>query len=56
VIIFDFYIVRLVIFPDKTYAPLFIYTNTMLSFPLTFQFFQLIAGRNEKILDIPGSV
>ena len=49
-VINDFDLVRIPVFPDETDAPLVVNANTMLSGPLPFQAFKPVARRHPQIL------
>ena len=49
VIIHNLHVVGIAIAPDKTNAPLVIDADAVLAFPVTFQGFQMIAGRRPQI-------
>jgi len=50
-IICYFYVYRVAVFPNKTNAPLVIYSNTVLPRPVAGQFFQHVRGGNAKVID-----
>jgi hypothetical protein len=55
-VINNFDIIHIAAFPFKTDSPLIIYSNAVLSPPVTFQSFKLIAWRLSEVLKGPGAV
>jgi len=55
-VINNFDIVDIAAFPFETDSPLIIYANAVLPLPVTFQSFQLIAGRLSEVLKSSGAV
>lgn len=44
-VVYKFYVVRLTIFPGKTYPPLLIDADAVLVLPVALQLFELVSGR-----------
>jgi len=51
VIVDDFNIERVVVYPAKTNSPLLVDSNTPLSFAIASQGFEVIRGRNSKVVE-----
>jgi len=56
VIVCDLDIVGAITHPSKTDAPLVVDSHAVLPHPITFQFFQAIAGRRQQVLEVGGTV
>jgi hypothetical protein len=55
-VIYDFNIVRIANFPFKTNAPLIVNANAVLTLPVAFKRFQLIARWLPEVLEVTGTV
>lgn len=49
-IVEDLYLNRVTLLPTETYPPLVVHLDTPLSFSVSRQLFQLVAGRNREVL------
>jgi hypothetical protein len=56
VVIRNFHIVGIAIAPDKANAPLVVDADAVLSFPIAFQYFQMIARRRLQIAKVSGNI
>jgi hypothetical protein len=54
VVVHNFNLVRTILTPDKTHAPLVIDANTVLSFAIIFQRFELVAWGNPQARQFGG--
>ena len=50
-IIHDFYVVSISFHPLEAYAPPIVYTNTVLIFAISLEFFQMICGWDAQIIE-----
>ncbi len=55
-IIHNFNVVHIAVFPSEAHPPLIVDTNAVLPLPIAFQRFKLIAGRLPEILQGSGTV
>jgi hypothetical protein len=55
-IIGDFNLERIAVSPDKAYPELVVNPDTVLSFAITFQWFQVVAGEKTHIRELLGGM
>jgi hypothetical protein len=56
VIVHDLHIVRIIVSPNKTYPPLVVDPDAMLSVTVPFQYFQPVAWGYPQVLQGPGAM
>jgi hypothetical protein len=56
VVVHNFNLVRTILTPDKTHAPLIIDADAVLSFAVAFQGFELVAWRNPQAGQLGGGM
>jgi len=52
----DFNIKSIALFPTEAYSPLVVYSDAVLSFPVSTELFQLIAWRHPEIIQLLGTI